>query len=134
MHDILPKGSHGRYIRSLGKFLHLPFYPSKSFIYFFLFFFYLVCYYNSQIHPCLCLSSLLTAEAQPAQQAACKVRTEVMEVTRSMLDRRNANFLLWPPCVEVQRCSGCCNSPRMECVPIVTSTRYLQVCRSCSSH
>uniref|UniRef100_A0A3Q4HGR2 Platelet-derived growth factor beta polypeptide a n=1 Tax=Neolamprologus brichardi TaxID=32507 RepID=A0A3Q4HGR2_NEOBR len=66
-------------------------------------------------------------EAQPAQQAACKVRTEVMEVTRSMLDRRNANFLLWPPCVEVQRCSGCCNSPRMECVPIVTSTRYLQV-------
>lgn len=66
-------------------------------------------------------------EAQPAQQAACKVRTEVMEVTRSMLDRRNANFLLWPPCVEVQRCSGCCNSPRMECVPTVTSTRYLQV-------
>ncbi|XP_004574586.1 platelet-derived growth factor beta polypeptide a [Maylandia zebra] len=84
VHDIIPKGTHGRYIRSL-------------------------------------------VEAQPAQQAACKVRTEVMEVTRSMLDRRNANFLLWPPCVEVQRCSGCCNSPRMECVPIVTSTRYLQV-------
>ncbi|XP_075939103.1 uncharacterized protein LOC142940093 isoform X1 [Anarhichas minor] len=66
-------------------------------------------------------------EAQPAQQAACKVRTEVMEVTRSMLDRRNANFLLWPPCVEVQRCSGCCNTRLLQCVPTVSSTRYLQV-------
>ncbi|XP_059193872.1 G-box-binding factor-like [Centropristis striata] len=66
-------------------------------------------------------------EAQPAQQAVCKVRTEVMEVTRSMLDRRNANFLLWPPCVEVQRCSGCCNTRMLQCVPTVTSSRYLQV-------
>uniref|UniRef100_A0A3Q3F4V9 Platelet-derived growth factor beta polypeptide a n=1 Tax=Labrus bergylta TaxID=56723 RepID=A0A3Q3F4V9_9LABR len=63
-------------------------------------------------------------EAPMAQQAACKVRTEVMEVTRSMLDRRNANFILWPPCVEVQRCSGCCNTRVLQCVPIVTSSRY----------
>nr|XP_019958167.1 PREDICTED: uncharacterized protein LOC109639241 [Paralichthys olivaceus] len=66
-------------------------------------------------------------EAQPAQQAACKIRTEVMEVTRSMLDRRNANFMLWPPCVEVQRCSGCCNTRLLQCIPTVTSSRYLQV-------
>ncbi|CAJ1054115.1 putative mediator of RNA polymerase II transcription subunit 26 [Xyrichtys novacula] len=66
-------------------------------------------------------------EAPMAQQAACKVRTEVMEVTRSMLDRRNANFILWPPCVEVQRCSGCCNTRVLQCVPMVTSSRYLQV-------
>ncbi|KAK2918639.1 platelet-derived growth factor beta polypeptide a isoform X1 [Channa argus] len=66
-------------------------------------------------------------DAQPAQQAACKVRTEVMEVTRSMLDRRNANFMLWPSCVEVQRCSGCCNTRTLQCVPTVTSNRYLQV-------
>ncbi|XP_035516281.1 uncharacterized protein si:ch211-79m20.1 [Morone saxatilis] len=66
-------------------------------------------------------------EAQQAQQAACKVRTEVMEVTRSMLDRRNANFMLWPPCVEVQRCSGCCNTRLLQCVPTVTSSRYLKV-------
>uniref|UniRef100_A0A3B1IKA4 Platelet-derived growth factor subunit B n=1 Tax=Astyanax mexicanus TaxID=7994 RepID=A0A3B1IKA4_ASTMX len=65
--------------------------------------------------------------AQPAQQALCKVRTEVMEVTRSMLDRSNANFLLWPPCVEVQRCSGCCNTKSLKCVPVLTHTRYLQV-------
>nr|XP_043884904.1 bromodomain-containing protein 4 isoform X1 [Solea senegalensis] len=66
-------------------------------------------------------------EAQPAEPASCKVRTEVMEVTRSMLDRRNANFLLWPSCVEVQRCSGCCNTRFQQCVPMVTSSRYLQV-------
>lgn len=79
-------------------------------------------------------SPLLTVEAQPAQQAACKVRTEVMEVTRSMLDRRNANFLLWPPCVEVQRCSGCCNTRLLQCVPTVTSSRYLQVHYSCQEN
>ncbi|XP_068607193.1 platelet-derived growth factor beta polypeptide a [Brachionichthys hirsutus] len=66
-------------------------------------------------------------DAQLAQQAACKTRTEVMEVTRSMLDRRNANFMLWPNCVEVQRCSGCCNTRMLQCVPSVTSSRYLQV-------
>lgn len=66
-------------------------------------------------------------DAQPAQQALCKVRTEVVEVTRAMLDRSNANFLLWPPCVEVQRCSGCCNAKSLQCVPHVTHTRYLQV-------
>ncbi|XP_050950857.1 uncharacterized protein si:ch211-79m20.1 [Labeo rohita] len=64
---------------------------------------------------------------QVAQQAMCKVRTEVMEVTRSMLDRRNANFLLWPPCVEVQRCSGCCNTHVIQCVPVTTETRHLQM-------
>ncbi|XP_061568231.1 uncharacterized protein pdgfbb isoform X2 [Cololabis saira] len=44
-----------------------------------------------------------------------------------MLDRSNANFLLWPPCVEVQRCSGCCNTKSLHCVPVATHTRYLQV-------
>lgn len=66
-------------------------------------------------------------DAQPAQQALCKVRTEVTEVTRAMLDRSNANFLPWPPCVEVQRCSGCCNTKILQCVPVLTHTRHLQV-------
>uniref|UniRef100_H3C0G2 Platelet-derived growth factor subunit B n=1 Tax=Tetraodon nigroviridis TaxID=99883 RepID=H3C0G2_TETNG len=66
-------------------------------------------------------------DAQLAQRARCKVRTEVVEVTRAMLDSSNANFLLWPPCVEVQRCSGCCNTKSLQCVPLVTHMRYLQV-------
>lgn len=64
---------------------------------------------------------------QVAQQAMCKVRTEVMEVTRAMFDRRNANFMLWPSCVEVQRCSGCCNARTLQCVPVLTETRHLQI-------
>ncbi|XP_041959813.1 serine/arginine repetitive matrix protein 1 isoform X2 [Alosa sapidissima] len=67
------------------------------------------------------------ASAEPALQAACKVRTEVLEVTRSMHDRTNAHFMLWPLCVEVQRCSGCCNSRTSQCVPVVTETRQLQM-------
>ncbi|TSK67276.1 Platelet-derived growth factor subunit B [Bagarius yarrelli] len=66
-------------------------------------------------------------DVQMAQPAVCKVRTEVMEVTRSMLDRSNANFLLWPLCVEVQRCSGCCNTRTLQCVPVSTQTRHLQM-------
>lgn len=73
-------------------------------------------------------------EAQPAQQAICKVRTEVIEVTRSMLDRHNVNFMLWPPCVEVQQCSGCCNSRLLQCVPTITSSRYLQVNKKYNCH
>lgn len=72
---------------------------------------------------CVCVSG----DVQMAQPAVCKVRTEVMEVTRSMLDRSNANFLLWPLCVEVQRCSGCCNTRTLQCVPVSTETRHLQV-------
>ncbi|KAM4751087.1 platelet-derived growth factor beta polypeptide a [Anableps anableps] len=66
-------------------------------------------------------------ETQKALKAECKVRTEVMEITRSMVDRRNANFIIWPLCVEVQRCSGCCNTRKEQCVPIVNSTRNLQI-------
>uniref|UniRef100_A0A1A7Y6G2 Platelet-derived growth factor beta polypeptide n=1 Tax=Iconisemion striatum TaxID=60296 RepID=A0A1A7Y6G2_9TELE len=66
-------------------------------------------------------------DAEPAKKAECTVRTEVMEVTRSMVDRRNANFIPWPPCVEVQRCSGCCNARHIKCVPTVTASRYLQI-------
>ena len=121
-HDIPTNHTHGRHARSLGRFPHrpasLPFHLSLS------------TFLCPTISPLASFSLFIpppTVEAQPAEQAACTVRTEVMEVTRSMLDRRNANFIVWPRCVEVQRCSGCCNQRLLQCIPTVTSSRYLQV-------
>lgn len=61
--------------------------------------------------------------------AECKTRTEVFEISRRLVDRTNANFLVWPPCVEVQRCSGCCNNRNVQCRPTQVQLRHVQVCR-----
>ncbi|XP_063796566.1 platelet-derived growth factor subunit B isoform X2 [Pseudophryne corroboree] len=66
-------------------------------------------------------------DAEVAMIAQCKTRTEVFEITRQLVDPTNANFLVQPPCVEVQRCSGCCYSPSIKCVPVRTRIRYVQV-------
>ncbi|XP_027726709.1 platelet-derived growth factor subunit B [Vombatus ursinus] len=65
--------------------------------------------------------------AEPAMIAECKTRTEVFEISRRLIDRTNANFLVWPPCVEVQRCSGCCNNRNVQCRPTQVHLRHVQV-------
>lgn len=59
--------------------------------------------------------------------AECKTRTEVFQISRNLIDRTNANFLVWPPCVEVQRCSGCCNNRNVQCRPTQVQLRPVQV-------
>ncbi|XP_042553887.1 platelet-derived growth factor subunit B [Dipodomys spectabilis] len=71
------------------------------------------------------LGSLTAAE--PAMIAECKTRTEVFEISRRLIDHANANFLVWPPCVEVQRCSGCCNNRNVQCRPTQVQLRPVQV-------
>ncbi|XP_013819807.2 PREDICTED: platelet-derived growth factor subunit B isoform X1 [Capra hircus] len=68
-----------------------------------------------------------TVAAEPAVIAECKTRTEVFEISRRLIDRTNANFLVWPPCVEVQRCSGCCNNRNVQCRPTQVQDRKVQV-------
>ncbi|XP_004589551.1 platelet-derived growth factor subunit B [Ochotona princeps] len=68
-----------------------------------------------------------TTAAEPAVIAECKTRIEVFEISRRLIDRTNANFLVWPPCVEVQRCSGCCNNHRVQCRPTQVQLRHVQV-------
>lgn len=69
------------------------------------------------------------AAAEPAVIAECKTRTEVFQISRNLIDRTNANFLVWPPCVEVQRCSGCCNNRNVQCRASQVQMRPVQVRR-----
>ncbi|OCT85489.1 platelet-derived growth factor subunit B isoform X2 [Xenopus laevis] len=66
-------------------------------------------------------------DAEQAVIAECKPRVEVFEISRKLVDPTNANFLVFPQCVEVQRCSGCCNSKTMRCAPTRIHIRHVKV-------
>uniref|UniRef100_UPI00398EB233 platelet-derived growth factor subunit B-like n=1 Tax=Pristiophorus japonicus TaxID=55135 RepID=UPI00398EB233 len=69
---------------------------------------------------------------EDAKPAECKLRPAVIEITRSMVDPTNANFFVWPSCVEVQRCSGCCNTRNYQCQATEVQERHVQVIKRVS--
>ncbi|TMS23503.1 Platelet-derived growth factor subunit A [Larimichthys crocea] len=72
---------------------------------------------RSEIHSISDLQRLLEIDSwwKKALPAVCKVRTVIYEIPRSQVDSTSANFIIWPPCVEVKRCTGCCNTSNMRC-------------------
>lgn len=49
--------------------------------------------------------------------ASCQPEMQVVELEKPV----NGASFIWPPCVRVPRCGGCCTSKLLSCLPVATS-------------
>ncbi|XP_062930540.1 platelet-derived growth factor subunit A-like isoform X4 [Mobula hypostoma] len=78
-----------------------------------------------------------TAEMRPRSRpvhfmtraAGCKTRAVTVDVPRYKVDPTSVGFFLWPSCVEIQRCSGCCNTKAYRCIPSHATYRPFQIAK-----
>ncbi|XP_069786215.1 platelet-derived growth factor subunit A-like isoform X2 [Narcine bancroftii] len=72
--------------------------------------------------------SFKAVHARP-KAAGCKTRAITVDVPRYKVDPTSVGFFLWPSCVEVQRCSGCCNTKTYKCIPSHAIYRPFQIAK-----
>ncbi|XP_072339581.1 platelet-derived growth factor subunit A-like isoform X3 [Scyliorhinus torazame] len=64
-----------------------------------------------------------------AKAAGCKTRIVSVEVPRYKVDPTSVGFFLWPSCVEIHRCSGCCNTRTYKCIPSHAKYKPFQIAK-----
>ncbi|XP_067914320.1 platelet-derived growth factor subunit A-like isoform X2 [Heterodontus francisci] len=72
--------------------------------------------------------SFIAGYASP-KPAGCKPRVVSVEVPRYKVDPTSVGFFLWPSCVEIQRCSGCCNTKTYKCIPSLAKYKPFQIAK-----
>ncbi|XP_022236400.1 vascular endothelial growth factor A-like isoform X2 [Limulus polyphemus] len=61
-----------------------------------------------------------------APRANCEPELQVVELPKPS----DSLTVIWPSCIRINRCGGCCSSSLLQCVPKRTSTVHLKVLKA----
>ena len=79
---------------------------------------------NTHFVSQMILFQLHTGLSQMLPHANCNPYDQVIEIPND-----KPNVLLYPSCVRLKQCGGCCGHPDLMCKPTQTKTQTLQVCQ-----